>query len=225
MNRISIIKLERYLGVLWWVHLSATVNCFASDDFRLLLHDSSKVYNILDYGAIGDGRVLNTEAINSAIITCFDSGGGVVLVPEGKFLTGTLVMKSNVTLFLDNDAVLLGTHDVEQYKSFEIKKASLERLIRIRNNPVWFRSLILLDHVQNVTITGYGTIDGDSVIDPKGEEGWRGPHGILIGSSQNIDVSSIRISRSGNYNVLGIDVEDVKLSNLTITEGSDGIHI
>jgi polygalacturonase len=72
-------------------------------------------YNILEYGAVGDGATINTAAIQAAIDVCHDAGGGTVYLPAGKFLSGTLVLKSNVTLFLDAGAILLGSTQLPDY--------------------------------------------------------------------------------------------------------------
>lgn len=188
---------------------------------------AQKVFNIKDYGAVGDGKTLNTDAINKAVAACASSGGGTVLVPGGRYITGTIILKSNMTFHIENDAVLVGTHDLSQYKSFNPRPEDpLKPInIKVRDNTVWFRALVLLDGVKDVTITGTGTIDGSTVIDKQGEEGRRGPHGIFMGESKNINISDIRVSRAGNYNIIGLGVEDVKITNVTITEGSDGIHI
>jgi hypothetical protein len=186
--------------------------------------DSAAVFNVRTFGASGDGIKNDTEAINQAIAACAESGGGVVFIPQGRFLSGTIVLKSNVTLYLDNNAVIVGTTDIHSYRSFNLKEDP-SHPVYIRVRATWFRSLILLDHVTNVTITGQGTIDGNAVKDVQGEEGWRGPHGILVGNSKNIEISNIRVCRAGNYNILGLDVDSLKLTNLTIAEGSDGIHI
>src|SRR5665647_553578 len=69
----------------------------------------SKDYNISDFGAIGDGKFLCSKSIQKAIDECSASGGGVVLVPGGTFLTGTILLKDNVELHLAKDAVLLGS--------------------------------------------------------------------------------------------------------------------
>lgn len=63
-------------------------------------------YNILDFGAKPDGTTLNTQAINNAVNKCFENGGGTVLVPAGTYVTGTIVLKSNVKLHLKAGAVL-----------------------------------------------------------------------------------------------------------------------
>ncbi|WP_164849870.1 glycoside hydrolase family 28 protein [Mucilaginibacter limnophilus] len=187
----------------------------------------SKVYNVKDYGAVGDGKTLNTDALNKAVTACADAGGGMVLVPQGNYLSGTVVLKSNVTFYLEEDATIIGTTELSQYKSLPLKLNNPKEPVMLRweNIDRWTRALILLDHVENVTIAGSGTIDGASVTDPRGEEGRRGPHAIIMGNSKNIIIKDIRVTRAGNYNIMGFYIEDAKFSRLSIIEGSDGIHI
>lgn len=109
-------------------------------------------FNITRYGAKSDGVTLNTESINKAIDDCSKRGGGVVLIPQGVWLTGPVVLKSNVNLHLTRAALLQFTADKSQYKlvegNFEGRKA-------IRN-----QSPISGTNLTNIAITGYGIIDG-----------------------------------------------------------------
>lgn len=201
--------------------------CFTGYSQTLNKAIDSKIFNIKDYGAVGDGTTLNTEAINNAITDCSVAGGGTVLVPAGRYISGTVLLKSKVTLFLENDATITGTTDLNLYKSYKLTAKDPEHPINIslKNSMIWCRALVLLENVNNVTITGSGTIDCSSLTDKQGEEGRRGPHGIFIGDSKNITISGIRVTKAGNYNIICLYVEDVKFTNLTITEGYDGIHI
>jgi polygalacturonase len=186
-------------------------------------------FDIRSYGAVGDGKTLDTEAINKAIAACAAAGGGTVIVPEGNYLTGTISLLSNITFYLEKNATILGTPDLKQYKGYlDDKDHSLVEKLNLPQGDfgfIWHRALIMLDGVENVSITGEGTIDGNSITDPEGEEEIRGPHGILIGQSKNISISNIRIARAGNYNVMGEFVENATFTNLTILEGYDGIHV
>src|SRR5882724_786721 len=76
-------------------------------------------FSISRYGALADGVTLNTKSINDAIADCSKKGGGVVLVPEGLWLTGPVVLKSNVNLHLDGRAILQFTSDFNQYPLVE----------------------------------------------------------------------------------------------------------
>lgn len=110
-------------------------------------------FNIKKYGAIADGVSLNTKAINDAIIACNKKGGGVVLVPNGLWLTGPVVLQSNVNLHLAENAMLLFSDDYDQYKLIE---TNWEGLQQMRNE-----SPISATNATNIAITGKGIIDGN----------------------------------------------------------------
>ena len=200
---------------------------YAAEHPKSTLKNVEKVFNIKEYGAIGDGKTMNTAAIDKAITACANAGGGTVLIPNGNFITGTIVLKSNITLYLEQDAHVIGTTDISEYKSFKLRPEDPLRPINItvKDSLVWCRALVLIEGVHDVAIAGTGTIDGSGVIDKRGEEGRRGPHGILMGEARNITISNIRVTRSGNYNILGLGVENVRISGVTVTQGADGIHI
>src|SRR5688572_19919964 len=77
------------------------------------------VIDISRYGAVGDGKVLNTLAIQKAINDCHQQGGGKVIFPAGIWLSGTIVIKDNVTLQFNKDARLLGSTDLNQYQNID----------------------------------------------------------------------------------------------------------
>lgn len=181
------------------------------------------IFNIKEYGAKGDGKTLNTAAINKTINTCFENGGGTVIVPRGIYVTGTIEMKSHVSLFLEKGAILKGSSDLSTYKYFYPEKEMIE--YNKSEKPEWNRALILGVGVSDITISGDGIIDGDHVVDINGEEGMRGPHAILLALSRNITFSNISVRCAANYAFMAYRVENVVYQNLTIKEGWDGIHI
>lgn len=103
----------------------------------------AKDYNILDFGAVPDEVTLNTTSIQKAIDKAHTGGGGKVIVPKGIFLTGSIVLKSNVELHLERNAVLLGSTDPADYKKFK-----------------WWKAVVMGNEVSNVSVTGKGTING-----------------------------------------------------------------
>ena len=107
--------------------------------FCTLTSNYAKDIDITDHGAVPGGKVLCTEMIQKAIDDCSDFGGGKVIIPTGVFLTGTIYIKSNVILELESGAVLLGSTKIEDYMP---------------------RNLIRAYKVQNIGITGNGSIDG-----------------------------------------------------------------
>ena len=112
-------------------------------------------YSITDFGAMGDGKTLNTEAIQAAIEACTASGGGRVTVPAGKFLSGTIQLKSNADLHLESGAELISSLD----------PADLPDLMGgfedDNRDTGWEGGCFLLArHAEHVTISGSGRIDG-----------------------------------------------------------------
>ena len=103
----------------------------------------SQDYNIVAFGAKPDGITLNTTHIQSAIDEAHKNGGGRIVVPAGTYLTGSIVMRSNVELHLLANAVLLGSTDPDQYLKLNRWKA-----------------LILANSQHGISITGEGEIDG-----------------------------------------------------------------
>jgi len=109
--------------------------------------------SITSFGAVEDGNTLNTKAINATIDALSKKGGGVVLVPNGLWLTGPLVLKNNINLHLATGATLLFTKDFDQYP---LVKANWEGLPQMRN-----QSPISATDAINIGITGKGIIDGN----------------------------------------------------------------
>ncbi|MDQ2752530.1 MAG: glycoside hydrolase family 28 protein, partial [Bacteroidota bacterium] len=79
------------------------------------------IYNIVDYGAIADGKTLNTKAIQSAIDAASKAKGGKVIFPKGKFLTGSIEIKSDANVYLEEGAVLLGSTNPNDYKAIVVE--------------------------------------------------------------------------------------------------------
>ncbi len=77
--------------------------------------NNSRIYNITDFGARGDGKKINTKSINEAVRKCSNEGGGTVVIPRGKFITGTIVLRSGVNLHLEPGAILTGSIDTADY--------------------------------------------------------------------------------------------------------------
>ena len=76
-------------------------------------------YNVRDFGAVGDQQALDTKAIQAAIDACAAQGGGTVVVPAGGYVTGSLFLRSQITLYLDAGATLLGSEDPADYPIIE----------------------------------------------------------------------------------------------------------
>ena len=158
-------------------------------------------YNVLQQGAVGDGKTLNTKSLQSAIDALHAKGGGQLYFPAGRYLTGSLQLKSNVTLYLEKEAVLLGSTSPYDYPGF-----STEKELKV-NNDHFDQALIYAEGAENIGITGEGCIDGQ-------------------GRELALTIDSLHVENRAYWNNDGIDISDckeVRISNCFINSADDGI--
>jgi len=185
--------------------------------------------NILELGAKPDGKTLSTKILQQAIDNCFVSGGGMVIVPAGRFITGTIILKSNTTLKLEKGAVLIGSTNPKDYIQNMPKYASL------RTNGQT-RQLIYSENQENISIIGEGMIDGQGAgfkaqqtIDGESDAGITRPHLIQMISCKNVRIEGIDLKNSGAWmqHYLGCDnlqIKGIRVSNFC-NVNNDGIDI
>ena len=117
-------------------------------------------FDVRDFGAIGDGNTLNTAAIQNAIDECHRLGGGAVVFENGVYMTGKIIMRSNIELHVRSNATILASPRVEDFPDSTDEQAShvnTKRLTRWRNNCI-----IFANECKNIAITGTGKIDGNA---------------------------------------------------------------
>lgn len=180
---------------------------------------AARVFNIRDHGATGDGAALDTLAINRAVDAAAATGGGQVLFPPGRYLSGTVHLRSRVALFLEAGATLVGTTNLAEYR-----QPTPPSFLPEAKWGKWHRALILGEGVEDVTITGQGVIDGNKVFDPTGEERMRGPHTIVLVDCRRFTLRDVSIVDSANYAVFFQISDDVEIRNVRIVGGWDGVH-
>jgi hypothetical protein len=169
-------------------------------------------FDVRHYGAVGNGTTPDTAAFMRAIQAVAAAGGGTVFVPAGTYLSATIRLADNVTLWLDAGATILGVKDPAQYQS---STASDE----------WYKALILARGARNVALMGAGTVDGNRVFNPKGEEHMRGPHAILFQDCVDIAVRGIHVKDAGNYAVIVRSTQGIQIDGITVHGGWDGINM
>ena len=180
---------------------------------------SQGIFDVRRYGAAGDGKTLDTTAIHKAIEACAQAGGGQVRLTPGRYLSGTVHLKSHVTLFLEAGAVLVGTTDLNQYQ-----RPTVPDYMPEAKWGKWHRALILGDGLEDIAIAGQGVIDGHKVFDPTGEEKMRGPHTFVFANCRNVTVRDVSFIDSANYAIFFQVSSDVDIRNVTFTGGWDGVH-
>lgn len=179
-------------------------------------------FNILDYRAKGDGVTLNTKSIQAAIDACSKSGGGTVWFPSGRYVSGTIYLKSHVTLFLDAGAVLSGSKNLKDYP-VTISK------IRSYTDNYTDKSLIYGEDLEEIAINGQGTIDGNGAsFEINGPYKIR-PYLIRIINCRKIQIKDITITNSPMWVQHYLACEDVFINGITVISrvnaNNDGIDI
>ena len=173
---------------------------------------TARTYDITDFGAVSDTTRLSTQAIQRAIDECSASGGGKVVIPTGSFKTGSLMLRSNVNLYLESGATLYGSTDIKDYTPVTSSYVSLRTGIPTIQ-------LIYGDSVQNVSITGQGTIDGRGKAFPKlswNDEGITRPHLLRIIRGADITVSGITLRNSGCWMQHYLACDRVRIDGITV---------
>ena len=194
---------------------------------------NKKKYLITDFGAKTNDR-LQTEAIQTAIDTCFLNGGGRVIIPCGRFLSGGLRLRSNVELYLESGAILKGSTDPEDYNSFI--NDTLEP-IAMPDPPIeppledglsrWYNGFIRAFDAKNIAITGEtgSYIDGSNVYDGIGEENYRGPHAICVWNCDGINLNGYTVIDSANWAHAIFLAKNITARNITVLGGHDGFDV
>ncbi|MBL7739942.1 MAG: hypothetical protein JNK14_12050 [Chitinophagaceae bacterium] len=190
-----------------------------------------KVFNVKDFGAVGDGKADDATAIQKAIDACNAAGGGQVLVPASyTFLASPFNLKSNIDFHIQGGAKVLANPDEKVYT----KSA-------FRQNPgegtIWIGG----ESIENLTISGTGEIDGNgisfmgaelddsyelkpfNVVDPR-------PHVLTIVGGRNIRINNVHIGNSAYWTIHLVGCDDVVISGITLlnslkVRNSDGIDL
>ncbi len=182
-------------------------------------------FNAVDYGAVGDGKTLNTKAIQAAIDACHASGGGRVVLSRGTFLTGTIRLKSHVTLFIDAGARLLGSPNIADYP----KDAGVCDWSPKFN---WGReltgSLVYAENAEDIGIEGGGTIDGSqgagklrSFPNP-GDAEKRRPMMVRFRDCTNVHVRDITLTNPASFTTFFVACRDMSFDHIRVRSRATG---
>lgn len=186
-----------------------------------------KLFDVKEYGAVGDGSALDSRAINHTIEACHAAGGGIVYLSPGNYLSGTVVLLSNVTLYLEAGATLLGSKNLVDYR--------LEQGPHAKGDANQ-KHLIFARDAENVGVAGPGRIDGQGTafwvpsgrIVPPPQDSWKDvatydwkamdrPSPLLeFYNCRNLRLEEVRIENASGWTVRPIQCENVWITGITI---------
>jgi len=196
-------------------------------------------FDITGQGAVGDGKTLNSRAIQAAIDKCAQAGGGTLVIPKGEFVSGALFLKPGVNLELREGAVLKGSTNINDYPKV---------VTRIEGHfEPWRAALLNGDRVDHLRITGPGTLDGSGA--PYWQEFYRRqkinpkttnldverPRLVLIQNSKDVQIVGVKFKDSGFWNLHLYHCQKVLVENCSFralhgrkpdnAPSSDGIDV
>ncbi len=187
---------------------------------------SQLFYNVVDYGAKGDGLTNNTKAINTAIEAAAKNGGGTVFFPAGEYLSFTIHLKSKITLHLDNGAVLIGDQEKNGVGYDLPEEDAWYKKFQDFGHSYWRNSLIYGDSLRDIAITGQGLIWGKGLYtydkpDIKGS----GNKAIALKNCFNVTIRDISILHGGHFCILATGVDNLTIDNVRADADRDAFDI
>lgn len=195
----------------------------------MTMKESAGWVSVHDFGAKGDGVTLDTRAIQAAIDACTAHGGGIVFFPAGAYLTGTIVLKDDVTLHLGPEATLLGSRNLDDY--------TMEGAPFLDGH-----CLIYAKDARNIGLTGEGVVDGQGKAFPCGTEGFnaededKAPRGqphirpflVRLVGCRNLSITRLTMQNAACFCALLEDCRDIKIHAVKVdnrtNQNTDGFH-
>src|SRR6266571_4481967 len=216
--------------------------------------DTSPIYNVKTFGATGDGKTLDTPAINKTIDAAA-AGGGTVFFPAGNYLSVSIHLKSNIALYLDQGAAIIAASTSEVAK-YDLPEPNEWDKYQDFGHSHWHNSLIWGENLTNVSILGPGMIWGKGLVrnggqsrsqqqndvlnaaratEPKQPFGYPNPRdavepgwankSIALKLCRNVIIRDISILHGGHFAILATGVDNLTIDNVKIDTNRDGIDI
>ena len=190
-----------------------------------LAYKNTRIFEVLAYGAIADGKTLNTQAIQKAIDACAAAGGGRVHFTKGDYLTGTIILKAGTVLDLDEGARILGSTKLADYPSTPDQFPALYQ-------KMFTQSLIYAEKADGVGIRGKGELDmqGGSFPGHETVGGLPGrPFMIRMTECNNVRIEGVTLRNSASWMESYIACDNLVIRNLKVQNFSnfnnDGIDV
>ncbi|MCJ8165950.1 glycoside hydrolase family 28 protein [Pontibacter sp. E15-1] len=190
-----------------------------------------KGYDVTKYGAVNDGKTLNTKAIQATIDACAARGGGIVTFRPGDYLTGSIYLKKGVHLRIDAGVQLLGSQNLADYPEIDTRVAGIEMK--------WPSALINVLDQENVAISGKGVVHAQGKpfwdaywnlrkeYEPKGLR-WivdydaKRPRTLLVSESSDVTIKDITMKQAGFWTIHVLYSDHVTVDGVVIQNNIDG---
>jgi polygalacturonase len=195
---------------------------------------STGAFNVRTFGAVGDGKAIDTPAVNRAIEAAASAGGGTVYFPAGTYLCYSIHLKSNVVLYLDMGATILAAGVPDEgttsggYDAAEANPG--DNKFQDYGHSHWHNSLLWAEDQHNFGILGPGLIYGKGLSRgtrqlPRAESPGVGNKAIALKNCRNVVLKDFSILQGGHFGILATGVDNFNIDGLTIDTNRDGIDL
>ncbi len=220
-------RLSQITGAAGWLGTGHRSGDLGSRDLSEVSAGRQRVFDVTAFGARGDGKTLDTAAINQAIDAAAAGGGGTVSFPAGTYLSYSIRLKSNVGLYLGPGCTLVAAEGAG-YDAAE-SNDPWEKYQDYGHNH-WQNSLIWGEGLHEISIIGPGRIWGKGLSrgdshPPQAETAGVGNKSIALKNCRNVLLRDFSILHGGHFGVLATGVDNLTIDNLQIDTNRDGIDI
>jgi len=248
-------KRRRYFRASAAIALAVLFTAASHTTFSSAPVDNAPVFNIRTFGATGDGKTLDTAAINKTIDAAAAAGGGTVYFPAGNYASVSIHLKSNIALYLDQGATIIAAETTSDAK-YDPPEPNQWDQYQDFGHTHWHNSLIWGENLTDVSILGPGKIWGKGLVrsggqsrtqpqndalnaartnEPKTPFGYPNPRdaveagwgnkAISLKLCRNVIIRDITIFHGGHFAILATGVDNLTIDNIKIDTNRDGIDI
>jgi polygalacturonase len=182
------------------------------------------IFSVQEYGADGNGNTIDTRAINKAIDAAAAAGGGTVYFPAGEYLSGSIHLKSHITLHLENGATIVAVSENPEV-NYDQAEPSVNTTYQDFGHSHWHNALIWGDSLHDVSLLGSGQISGRGLVKDWEKDGKTADKTLSLYRCRNVIIRDITISHGGWFAILATGVDNLTIDNLKIDTNRDGIDI
>ena len=219
-----------------------TLLWFLASSLNAAEASGSNYFNVRSFGAVGDGKHLDSPAIDRAIQAASAVGGGTVLVPAGTYLSGSIHLTNNINLHIEAGATILGAP--QSMNAYDETEPFPGRSYQDGGHTYFHNSLIWGENLTNVFITGHGMINGGGLTSNSrilnkmnGYEHFRTPNtnnlppvrlgnkAIALKLCKNVLIRDVTIYHGGHFAILVTGCDNMTIDNVTIDTDRDGMDL
>jgi len=182
------------------------------------------IYNVKTFGAMGDGKNLDSKSINKAIETAANAGGGTVYLPAGNYLSGSIHLKSNISLYLDQGATIIATSE-SPGEVYDQEEQTVNTTYQDSGHSHFHNALLWGEDLHDVSILGPGMIWGKGLIHDYKKDSKEANKSLVLYKCRNVIIRDVTFLHAGWFAILATGVDNMTIDNVKMDTNRDGMDI